>query len=351
MSWQIALLLARRRQRRRAAAATLTVLVAAGLGGLLLLGGISAGVSGSSASSSQQDVDCPVAGITLTQLQLDAAQSADATTIVTVGQQQNIPTKGLVVAIAGALQESSLRNLAPGQGDRDSIGLFQMRPSQDWGTTAQLEDPTYQATKFYSVLTAIANWQSLSVNDAAQAVLRSGHPLAYGPHEQEATQIVAAITAAGTGGASAPPATGCTSPGQVASGPVGTMVQAAVAQIGKPYVWGATGPDSFDCSGLVVYAWRQAGYQLTVRTSEEMYNVAVPVPAGQEQPGDLIFSNWGEDGVPGPGHVQIVVTPGTLVEAPRPGLDVRETPYSDSESGVTFGRLPSSAMTPLSTAG
>jgi cell wall-associated NlpC family hydrolase len=122
------------------------------------------------------------------------------------------------------------------------------------------------------------------------------------------------------------------------------MLQAALAQIGKPYVWGATGPNAFDCSGLVVYAWRQAGYQLTVRTSEEMYNLALPVPAGSEQPGDLIFSQFGEDGIPGPGHVQIVVTKGTLVEAARTGIPVRKTGYS-YPAGTTFGRLPASAMT------
>src|SRR6185437_5762273 len=99
---------------------------------------------------------------------------------------------GWVVAIAAALQESGLANLD--HGDLDSLGLFQERPSQGWGTAAQVMDPSYAATQFYRHLLAVPGWQQMTVNDAAQAVERSGFPDAYAKHEQTARQIVAAVS-------------------------------------------------------------------------------------------------------------------------------------------------------------
>jgi hypothetical protein len=103
-----------------------------------------------------------------------------------------VPEQGQVAAIAAALQESGLRNLD--HGDRDSLGLFQQRPSQGWGTPAQIMNPSYAATQFYRHLLAIPGWQQFSVNDDAQSVQRSGFPNAYGPHEQAAREIVAAMS-------------------------------------------------------------------------------------------------------------------------------------------------------------
>jgi hypothetical protein len=94
----------------------------------------------------------------------------------------NVPEQGWVVAIAAALQESGLHNLD--YGDWDSLGLFQQRPSQGWGTPAQIMNPTYAATQFYRNLLAVPDWQQMTVNDAAQAVQRSGFPNAYAQHEQ-----------------------------------------------------------------------------------------------------------------------------------------------------------------------
>ncbi len=119
-------------------------------------------------------------------------QLGNATAIVTAGRQRNIPPRGWVIAVATALQESSLINL-PG-GDRDSVGLFQQRPSQGWGTPAQLRDPTYAAETFYDALARVDGWQQMTVTDAAQAVQRSGYPDAYAKWEPDAAAIVAAIT-------------------------------------------------------------------------------------------------------------------------------------------------------------
>jgi cell wall-associated NlpC family hydrolase len=121
------------------------------------------------------------------------------------------------------------------------------------------------------------------------------------------------------------------------------MLRIALGQQGKPYVWGATGPDSFDCSGLVVYSWRMAGYQPTVRTSEQMYAASDPVGFGTEQPGDLVFDEFGPAG---PGHVMIVVRPGLVVEAPSTGDVVKLIPYS-AQGGWTVGRLRSGVLVPL----
>lgn len=119
-------------------------------------------------------------------------QSANAATIVAVGKRMHVPEHGQVIAIAAALQESGLRNLD--HGDRDSLGLFQQRPSQGWGTPAQITNPTYAATAFYRRLLATPDWQRMNVNDAAQTVQRSATPTAYGQHEPAARAITAAVS-------------------------------------------------------------------------------------------------------------------------------------------------------------
>ncbi|WP_328346151.1 hypothetical protein [Micromonospora sp. NBC_00421] len=142
----------------------------------------------------------PVAG--LTQLQMD-----NAAVIVEVGVDLGVPRRGLVVAVATAMQESDLHNLAsdvlpesydhPHQGsgsDHDSVGLFQQRPSSGWGTVAQLMRPAYAARAFYSALAEIPGWRELSVTDAAQAVQISAYPDAYARHEVRATTVVDALT-------------------------------------------------------------------------------------------------------------------------------------------------------------
>ncbi|MEV0806862.1 hypothetical protein [Micromonospora sp. NPDC050200] len=142
----------------------------------------------------------PVAG--LTQAQMDNAK-----VIVDVGVEMKMPRRGLIVAIATAMQESDLYNLAsdvlpesydhPHQGsgsDHDSVGLFQQRPSSGWGTVAQLMRPAYAARAFYAALAEVPGWQELSVTAAAQAVQISAFPDAYAPHEQRATTVVATLT-------------------------------------------------------------------------------------------------------------------------------------------------------------
>ena len=121
-------------------------------------------------------------------------QLADATTIYTTGQSLDLPPYAAVVAIATALQESGLYNLD--HGDRDSLGLFQQRPSQGWGTPQQIMDPVYASTKFYEALMGVSGWQTMLLYQAAQAVQRSALPTAYQQWSTPAQYLVASISGA-----------------------------------------------------------------------------------------------------------------------------------------------------------
>jgi hypothetical protein len=115
-----------------------------------------------------------------------------------VAVRRGLPGQATLVALMTALQESQLQNL--NYGDRDSVGLFQQRPSAGWGSVTQILDPHYAAEAFFGGvappsppgLVDITGWPSMSYNDAAQAVQVSGFPDAYGQHEQEAKDIAVA---------------------------------------------------------------------------------------------------------------------------------------------------------------
>ncbi|HEY6796927.1 MAG TPA: NlpC/P60 family protein [Kineosporiaceae bacterium] len=320
--------------------AGLTVVVLGTFAGVIALLFLSSGGGGSSGTGRSSEGTTPQCSSPVTGLgnvrDLDADQLANAKIIIEVGRSLQIPERGIVVAIATAMQESSLHNIP--YGDRDSVGLFQQRPSSGWGTVAELTTPTISAKKFYAALLTVPGWESMPVTVAAQRVQRSAFPLAYAKWEGLATAVV---SAAGVGS----PRLDCTSSigFSIPTGAAGDMLRIALGQQGKPYVWGATGPDSFDCSGLVVYSWRMAGYRLSVRTSEQMYAVSDRVPMGSEQPGDLLF---GEFRSAGPGHVMIVVRPGLAVEAPQTGDVVKLISFS-ARGGWVVGRLHADTLTPL----
>ncbi|KDN18141.1 hypothetical protein DV20_32910 [Amycolatopsis rifamycinica] len=118
-------------------------------------------------------------------------QMNNAATISAVGTKLGLPAHAATVALATVLQESKLRNLEGG--DRDSVGLFQQRPSQGWGTIAQLRDPVYAATEFYEKLEKLPGWETLPITVAAQGVQRSGVPDAYAQWEPQARAMAAAF--------------------------------------------------------------------------------------------------------------------------------------------------------------
>lgn len=132
-----------------------------------------------------------------TALSLDAVQLQHASTINAVGLHRELPDRARVIALATALQESSLRNLP--DGDRDSLGLFQQRPSQGWGTAAEISDPVYAAGKFYDALVEVPDWETLALTEAAQEVQYSAFPEAYAKWEPAAERLASALSAAEIG--------------------------------------------------------------------------------------------------------------------------------------------------------
>ncbi|MEU1848296.1 heavy metal transporter [Streptomyces sp. NPDC019990] len=119
-------------------------------------------------------------------------QAVNAATITAVGTGRGLPERAVTIALATALQESALRNID--HGDRDSLGLFQQRPSQGWGTPKEIMDPSYAAGEFYDHLVKVPGYTRLPLTVAAQRVQRSGFPQAYAKHEPDAALLAAALT-------------------------------------------------------------------------------------------------------------------------------------------------------------
>ena len=267
--------------------------------------------------------------------ELDGEQATNARVIVSVGQQRGVPPRGLVVALMTAMQESTLRNLP--YGDRDSLGLFQQRPSTGWGTATQVTDPAYAAAAFYGGpgsptpnpgLLDVVGWELMPATVAAQAVQRSAYPAAYAKWESSATAWVSQILQAPVADAA-----GCGS----ATGAAATVISTAARWLGTPYAWGggdASGPTEgfgpgagtvgFDCSGLTVHAFASIGVTLP-RTSRQQWEAP-----GQRigtlaelRPGDLIFFATDPADPATIHHVAISVGGDAMVEAPRTGDVVR----------------------------
>jgi len=125
-------------------------------------------------------------------VEFDPDQAANAATIAAVALARGLPERAVTIAIATSMQESKLFNIT--YGDRDSLGLFQQRPSQGWGTAEQIQDPVYSAGKFYDGLVEVPGYLDLPLTVAAQKVQRSAYPDAYAQHEGEAQALAAALT-------------------------------------------------------------------------------------------------------------------------------------------------------------
>src|SRR5690625_1558402 len=123
---------------------------------------------------------------------LDPDQADNAALFATIAAQRGLPERAVTIAIATGMQESKLRNID--YGDRDSLGLFQQRPSQGWGSEAEVMDPVYATHAFYAGLEQVPEWEQMEVTVAAQAVQRSGFPDAYAQHEAMARSFAAALT-------------------------------------------------------------------------------------------------------------------------------------------------------------
>lgn len=165
---------------------------------------------------------------------LTVEQADNAATIAGVGRKLGMPDHAVTVAIATAMQETGLRNLP--HGDRDSLGLFQQRPSQGWGSEAQLMDTVYASTAFYQRLRQQSNWTRLEVTDAAQLVQRSATPLAYARWEPIARAAAAALTG------EAEASLACRNL-KLAQASPGTLVRLAERELGTAALSGAQPPE------------------------------------------------------------------------------------------------------------
>ncbi|OKJ77959.1 hypothetical protein AMK30_02820 [Streptomyces sp. CB02460] len=185
---------------------------------------------------------------------LTPEQAANAATISAVGTTRGMPERAVTIALATALQESALHNLD--HGDRDSLGLFQQRPSQGWGTARQIMDPVYAAGKFYQHLAKVPGYSRLPLTEAAQRVQRSGFPQAYAKHEPDAALLAAALTGR------TPAALDCEPPRTTAGTGDPAKVRAAlVTAFGRgvlPAGTGTAGPSASGTLAVPVRADRRA---------------------------------------------------------------------------------------------
>jgi hypothetical protein len=164
--------------------------------GLLLAAAVLVGVAWDSESNGVPPVSgrCTVPGSALT---VTAEQAANAAIIADVARGRGLPDRAVVIALATAQQESRLRNL--NYGDRDSLGLFQQRPSSGWGTEAQVQDPVYAANKFYDHLVTVPGWETGRLTEVSQSVQRSAFPEAYQQWEGMAQELTVALAGGGIG--------------------------------------------------------------------------------------------------------------------------------------------------------
>jgi cell wall-associated NlpC family hydrolase len=291
---------------------------------------------------------------------LAPGQLANARIIYAVGAGLGLPERAEIIAIAAAMQESGLRNLP--FGSSDSLGLFQQRPSQGWGTIAQIMDPVTSARAFYLRLAQVSGWQTLPVTVAAQAVQRSAFPAAYAQWQPVATRLAASFAGATTGAA-----TSCVTldANVVPAGSGGTVtlprhydlpsdtplavalaIRFALGQLGTAYQFGGSCTDAHspdmalhcDCSSLVQQSYRAAGIALP-RTTFAQVDVGTPVYSlGALRAGDLLFTA-GADGTPSsPGHVGLYIGDGLIVQAPQTGQDVQLSTLSSWTSQIVAMR-------------
>jgi cell wall-associated NlpC family hydrolase len=247
---------------------------------------------------------------------LSDEQRRNAATIIGVARDMGAPPRAWLIALATAMQESTLRNIY--YGDRDSLGLFQQRPSQGWGSPTEVTDPIYATRIFIERLLEVPGWEVMPVTVAAQTVQRSAFPNAYAKWEGLAAELVQQL-------ADVADPTGCGRTAVLPEGVVGAAIEFALREVGKPYVWGGTGPNTYDCSGLTLRAFQSAGINLP-RVSRQQFYAGGHVPIEQAQPGDLLFYATDPTDPSTIHHVGIYLGNDQMVEAPYTGEDVRVRP-------------------------
>jgi cell wall-associated NlpC family hydrolase len=316
-------------------------------------------------------------GQTVAGVRLDAEQMQNGQTVVQVTAGRHLPAFAAIAAVDTAYTESTLHNSTV-ESDHDSEGIFQQRVSIY--TKAVADDPVKATNAFLDRLENVPNWQSQPVDVDAQTVQISQHPERYSGNVALAQQLVGQLwpaaaaasgpTATSSSGSPSSPAPSVSPPpicaGGGGAGPIvgptgnnvaGTTtiptgfvitgsaaahqaVQFALAQLGEPYVFGAAGPDSWDCSGLTMGAWAVAGVALPHYTSgpdspdwQVTRGTPEPTDLSQAVGGDLVFIPGSDGTAAAPGHVGMVAgyvdkSDGRhlyLIQAPETGVPVELT--------------------------
>jgi peptidoglycan DL-endopeptidase CwlO len=283
---------------------------------LLLLLAVIAGAVG--AITGQQAAACtaqPAASSTAASIPADYL--ADFTK---AGTRYGIPWT--VLAAIGEIESDDGHNDGPSRAG--ALGPMQFEPST-WalyGDGGNIMDPADAIPAAARLL--VANG---APGNLPQAIFAYNHSAAY------VTDVLDQASRYAAAGAQAISAAGSALCQQAALGPLpagtaGKILAYAEAQLGKPYQWGATGPDAYDCSGLAMMAYRAAGIAIP-RTSQAQWAYGTQIPASEVQPGDLVFFA-GADGTPAaPGHVGIVLDPAThtMIDAYETGYPVEEDTY------------------------
>jgi cell wall-associated NlpC family hydrolase len=265
---------------------------------------------------------------------LTPAQSSNAETIVSVvAAATGESAQAEQIALMTALTESGLNNDGPLIGNDGSLGLFQQRVAAGWGTAVEEQNPADAAGMFIQHLLQLAGWQTMAPWLAAQAVQRSAFSDGsnYEKNWSEAGtvlgDVIGSMTAASCG---AGPTGGLVGTAASDGLPLGYTIPSsatiqerlvltyAISKLGSPYVWGAAGPTSFDCSGLTMMAWGQAGVTLDHYTVSQMHQ-GLAVSPSTIAPGDLVLTPGSDAPGPGlPGHVGIYLGDGLVESANDP---------------------------------
>ena len=291
------------------------------------------GFSGYTTTATETGQPGDISGVSIQGLSDE--QNQIARTIYMTGKQRGASDRDIQIALMTAFQESGMRNI--NYGDRDSVGVFQQRTSQGWGSVAQIMDPTYSTNKFFDSLLKLNGRDKMALTQAAQAVQRSAFPNAYAKHEGKAANILQAFNSVGQSQARAPQQQ-VNSQGQeqtsgVAKAPTGVrqqLLNTAFGMLGIPYAWGGGGIGNrssrgiglgttnvvgVDCSGLTSYVYGTLGIKLP-RKSDAQYASGVRTSIANAKPGDLV--GWGKGG-----HVAIYIGNGQILHSPRPGQKVQ----------------------------
>ena len=207
-------------------------------------------------------------------------QMGNASVIAAVALQRGLPARAVTIAMATAIQESGLRNLD--HGDRDSVGLFQQRPSQGWGSVEEIMDPVYSAGKFYDALVKVDGYQDLPITEVAQEVQRSAYPSAYADHESEGR--VLASTLAGH----SPAGLACRLGGAEQPGDTAAIRTAVLAQLGASAT--AQGRELTIFSSSAEHAWQSASWAVAQAQTYGVQRVTVAGRAWERGRGGLEWS-------------------------------------------------------------